>query len=141
VRIQHTATKSLVPVPAILIAVFVLKADLHAAASPIAVIVTPVVAISVGVVIVGSYSPVAAYSAAIPVHAAIPIHIASHLAARPIGVVLAHAIHTVVIAFLRSPIATDPNIFGAIAVLVAGLLRLLRSALRLHRNSLGVIGI
>ena len=110
---RRIATESLVPVPAILIAVFVLKADLHAAASPIPVIVTPVVAISVRAVIVGPYSPIAAY------RAAIPIHVASHLAARPIGVVLAHAI---VIAFLRSPIATDPNVFGAIAVLVAGLL-------------------
>jgi hypothetical protein len=79
----------------------------------------PAVAISLRAVIVGSHSPIAAHGAAIPVHAAIAIHIASHLAARPIRVVLAHA---VVIAFLRSPIAADPNILGAIALLVAGLL-------------------
>jgi hypothetical protein len=118
----RTATKSLVPVPAILIAVLVLKADLHAAASSIPMIGIPAVVISVRAVIVGSYSPIAAYRAAIPVHAAIAIHIASHLAARPIRVVLAHAVHAVVIAFLRSPIAADPNILGAIALLVAGLL-------------------
>jgi hypothetical protein len=46
---------------AILIAVFVLDADLHATPRPILVVVTSAVAISVGTVIVGARSPIPTY--------------------------------------------------------------------------------
>jgi len=53
---------------------------------------------------------------------------------------LAHAIGTVAIAFFRSPAGADPNVLGALTVLLARLLRLLRRSLRLDRDSLGLVG-
>ncbi|MGY4328471.1 hypothetical protein ACVWWG_002888 [Bradyrhizobium sp. LB7.2] len=63
----------------------------------------------------------------------IPVHHASHLA-------LTHAVHVhAVLATLpRRPISIDPRVFGAAAISVAGLVRLLRCAVRL---SWGVLGL
>jgi hypothetical protein len=124
----------LIPVAAIFIAVCVFKADLHATPSPILSGMIPAVALSVGAIIVGAHSRTATD------RAAIAVDIAFHPVARALRVVLADAIHPVVIALLRSPIATDADVVGAILVLVARLLRLLRGALWLNGNSLGFIG-
>jgi hypothetical protein len=53
---------------------------------------------------------------------------------------LAHAIETVAIALFRSPAAADPNVLGALTVLLSRLLRLLRRSLWLDRDSLGLVG-
>jgi hypothetical protein len=122
------------PIAAILIAVFVLEADFHSTLRPILVVRTSAVAISVRAVIVGRHSPISTY------RAAVPVHIAAHLFSHPPHIVLAHAPHTVAIALLRSPIATDSNVLAAVPVLLARLLRLLGAALWLHRDSLGLTG-
>ncbi|MBK3661812.1 hypothetical protein JJE66_11190 [Bradyrhizobium diazoefficiens] len=61
------------------------------------------------------------------------VHHAPHLA-------LTHAIrvHAVLATLPRRPISIDPRVFGAAAVSVAGLVRLLRGAFRL---SWGVLGL
>jgi hypothetical protein len=78
----------------------------------------------VGAVIIGTRPPIAA-------HRLVP-------GSPP--VVVAHPIATVVIALLRSPTATDPNVFGTLTVLVARLLRMPRGAIGLH-GSLSLVGL
>src|SRR5204862_1162426 len=88
------------------------------------VVIAPTVAIAVGAVIIGTRPPIAA-------HGLVP--------GSP-HIVVAHPIATLVIAPLRSPTATDPNVLGTLTLLVARLLRLPRRALGLL-GSLGLVGL
>ena len=115
---------------AVLVAVFVLEADFYPAPRPILVVRASAVAVPVGSVI-GAGSPVATY------RAVVRIHVGSHVVPHLPHIVLAQAIHPVAIALLRSPIATYLTVFTSIPVLLA---RLLRAALWLHGNGLGLAG-
>jgi hypothetical protein len=114
----------LIPVATILVTVCVLDTDFHSTARPILVVIAPTVAISVGAVIIGTRPPIAA-------HGLVP--------GSP-HIVVAHPIATLVIAPLRSPTATDPNVLRTVTLLVPRLLRLPRRALGLH-GSLGLVGL
>jgi hypothetical protein len=116
---------------AILIAVFVLDADFHSTPRPILVVVIPTVAISVRTVIVGARSPISTYRTVVRVGIAFP------LVPHSPHVVLAHVPHTIPVARVGSPVATDSTVFTPITVLLTRL-RLLWAALRLHGNSLRV---
>jgi hypothetical protein len=121
-------------VTAILVAVFVLHADLHSTPWPIRVVISSAVVIAVCAIIIGVHSPIATHR---PV---VPIPTAPHLLSCPPWLILACAIGTVAIALFRSPAATDPHILSALPLLVTRLLGLLRRALRLHGDSLGLVG-
>jgi hypothetical protein len=118
---------------AILIAIFVLDADLHPTVRPIVIVtVRPIfivmaAAISAVAVIVRPHSPIATYR---PV---ISVHLAPHLVPHPAFVILANAI-----TLLGPPISTDLNVLGALPLLPARLFRLLGRALGLHGGRLGL---
>jgi hypothetical protein len=123
---------------AILVAIFVLDADLHPTTGrpilivtvrPILIVITPAAAFSAVAIIIGPHSPTATYR---PV---VPVHLAPHPVPHPLIVVLTHAV-----ALLSSPIPTDLNVLGALPVLLTRLFRLLGRALRLHRGCLGLGG-
>jgi hypothetical protein len=115
-------------IAAILIAIFILEADLHPTERPIFMVVIP--AVSLRPIIVGTRSPVSTYRAVVSVH----------IASFPWpGLVLTH-IAIVLIALLRSPVATDLYVTPALAVLLASLVRLLGGTVWLHRSSLGDAG-
>src|ERR1700676_670685 len=117
---------------AILVAVFVLDADFDSTPRPILVVVTPAVAISLRAVI-GARPPISTYRTVVLVRIVSP-----HPVPHSTHVVLAHVPRVVADVRVRSPIWTNPSIFGALSVLLAGLIRLLGCALWLHRSSLGV---
>jgi hypothetical protein len=126
---------AVLPIPAILVAVFVFDADLHSVSRPVFVVITPAVALSVGVVIIGVHSPIATDRMMILLRIVAP-----HPLVHSPHVVLAHVLHMLVVAVMGSPIATYPSIIGALLIRRSRLLRLLRRALRLHRSSLGLAG-
>jgi hypothetical protein len=95
---QDRQADTLLPIAAILVAVFVLEADFHPSPRPILVVITPAVAISVGairaaissvsvavyVVIVAAHLPIATYLTVVPVHTAShPVHHSPHVVLAP----------------------------------------------------------
>jgi hypothetical protein len=112
---------------AILIAVFVLDADFHSTPRPILVVVTSAVAISVGTVIVGARSPIPTYRTVVRV--GIAFHPVPH---SPLP-------HTIPVARVGSPVATDSTVFTLITVLLTRLPRLLLAALWLHGDRRGLV--
>jgi len=133
---HHTSNASLVvivwntllPIAAILVAIFVLETDFHSTPKPVLVGITPVRAF-----IIRAHAPTMAYSAMVR------IHIASHAVHHSAHLLPLHASHPVTVA-LHPPIAAESRVFSALPVLLARLLRLLGRALGLHGNSLWLAG-
>src|SRR6185312_4609552 len=100
---------------------------------PVFIVVAPVVAspICAATVVIGMHSPVASYCTMVPILTIGPIHI-SH----SFRIILARAIRMVIV-LMRSPIATDPGVVGALPVLLLGLIRLLRRKFRLYGGPRG----
>jgi hypothetical protein len=120
------------PIATILVAVFVLQTDFHSMPSPILIVITPA-AISIRSVIIWSHAPTATYRA-------LPIHIAFHPVHHSPHVVMAHASHSVAVAWTRAPTGTDLTVLSSISIFLTRLVRLLGAALRLHGNGLGLAG-
>src|SRR3954454_24323596 len=120
-------SRRLIPVTAELVAIFVFGADLHSGTSAVLIVIT-------SFVIVPMRAPVATHRPVILILVPHSPHIGlAHI-------VLAHATHALAVALLRFPITADLDIFGRLAVLFSGLLRLLRAALWLNGRDLGLVG-
>jgi hypothetical protein len=128
----RSTPEGFLPIATILVAVFVLQADFHSMPSPILIVITPA-AISIRSVIIWSHAPTATYRPAIRVH-----HLSFHPVHHSPHVVVAHASHSVAVAWTRSPTGTDLTVLSSISIFLTRLVRLLGAPLRLHGNSLGL---
>jgi hypothetical protein len=116
---------------AILVAGFVLDANLYSTLGPILIVITAVTfPVRAAAVVIGMHPPTSPYCTMDSVH------IALHFP-RSSRVVLARAGPVFSPSLLRSPIAVDPSVISALPVLLPGLVRLLRRKFWLHGGSLG----
>jgi hypothetical protein len=122
---SHTSRSAIFFVAAILIAVFVLDADLHATAGAIFIVVTPVVSAPVRAV-PASIVSIAPVPVPPPILVAIPIGLAVVAMHSPVGIHFAvFAALTVVVAATHPPVATHLTIIAPWLVAIGSLISLL----------------